>query len=177
MQRPFSIATAMVLVVCGTALLVTPTAAETFTIELKNGSTFQSRYEPTEAEWDSSQIVFLDELGIRVALSKEDVAEVTAETETSGFGTVLDSTTIDLGYLPNDMPTAEQMEAGDQRSPGERLREQMQIYQEMQPSYDMQQFVEPGSAGGGIPVGAVPSQPSTSALTRPGGTTAGGGGG
>lgn len=173
MRRLSSTVIALALVLGGTALFVDPAPAEVYTIELNNGTTFQSRYEPVEADWDSTKIVFLNELGTRISLSKDDVAEVASETETSGFGTILDSTTIDLGYLPNDMPTPEDLEAGDERTPAERIREQMRVYRENQPSYDMQQFVEPSATGGGIPVGAIRSQPSASGPTGPGG---GGGG-
>lgn len=149
------------------ALVAVPATAEVFTIKLQNGSIFESRYQPMEADWDPEQIVFVDELGMKIALAKADVESVTSAVETSGFGTVIDSTTIDLGFLPNDMPTEEELQAGDPRNVIQRMLDQQQLY-DQQPSYDQQQFVEPSATGGGIPVTAVPSSPSTVVVPFPG---------
>jgi hypothetical protein len=157
--------TRLALALLAVTLAAVPCSAEVFIVTLNNGSAFHSRYQPTEAAWDSSKIVFVDELGIQVALLKSDVESVTSETETSGFGTVIDSTTIDLGFLPNDMPSEEEAQAGDARTVIQRMLDQQQLYQT--PSYDQNQFVEPDSVGGGIPVGAIQSQPSVNVIGLP----------
>ena len=162
----------LALALSAVTLLAVPCAAEVFIVTLHNGSVFNSRYQPTEAAWDASYVVFLDELGTSVALHKDDIESVTSETETSGFGTVIDSTTIDLGFLPNDMPTEEEQQAGDSRTAIERLLEQQQLYN--QQSYDQQQFVEPDAVGGGIPVGAVPTSGGTNIIQFPAGNPNGG---
>ena len=139
------------LVVFGAALLLASMAsASVFTVVLNNGTAMETRYQPREASWDSNVVVFLSETGNRVALSKNDIAEVQVETETKGFGTVIDTTTIDLGILPNDLPTEEETAASRQGQPSA-------LEEVLTRSYDQQQFVEPGEMGGGIPVFGVGS--------------------
>jgi len=100
------------LVVAVVATLVTaPLSAAVFVIHLENGTTFQTRYEPVDAEWDSSKIYFVDEWGNDIALKKSDVARVESDIEASGFGRVIDNTTIALGWAPNDAPEAGSAEA------------------------------------------------------------------
>jgi hypothetical protein len=122
-------------------LAATPAAANVFTITLENGTTFESRYQPQEASYDASKILFLNSLGLPMALPKDMVESVTSEAETSGFGKVIDTTTIDLGYLPNDLPTEEELAEAQRQglglAPGQAV-----------PVYNMEQFVEPGELGG-----------------------------
>lgn len=100
------------LVVAAVATLVTaPLGAAIFVIHLENGTTFESRYEPVDAEWDSSKLAFTDEWGNDIALKKSDIARVESDVEAAGFGTVIDNTTIALGWAPNDAPEAGTSEA------------------------------------------------------------------
>jgi hypothetical protein len=84
---------------------ITPLTAAAFRVQLKNGNQFVSRYQPKVAEWDENKIVFLTDVGNRITLHKDDIADVSADHEVKGFGTVIDTTTIVLGWAPNDAPT------------------------------------------------------------------------
>lgn len=89
-------------------ILAVPAAAETYTITLHNGNTFISRYRPEEAKFDASQMIFLTDMGNWISLAKTEIADIVSETESRGFGYVINTTTILLGWAPNDAPTQEQ---------------------------------------------------------------------
>jgi hypothetical protein len=152
-QRRF----APLLVLCG-ALVAGPAAAEIYTVTLTNGAVIESRYQPRQAAWDSSMIELLGEVGNWLALPKTLVSGITALSETKGFGRVLDTTTIDLGFAPNDLP----LETAGQASPG-----MTPLEQAFSRNYDIQQFVEPGAVGGGIPVFGVGAAGGSSAPAVP----------
>lgn len=122
-------------------------AAESFTVSMKGGNTFETRYRPQVASWDPTKIVVLTELGNRITLSKADVAGISAESENRGFGRVIDNTTLELGLAANDAP--DPSEATD---PVRALAQALQGQQTPTQSYDQKQFVEPSAVGGGIPV-------------------------
>jgi hypothetical protein len=118
-------------------------AAETFTIKLTNGSSFESRYQPKAAAWDPTMIFFVNENGTEMALPKSMVTEVSSDLENRGFGRVINTSTIDLGFLANDLPEDTAATQGNQP------------LAQNTPNYDIQQFVEPGATGGGVPVGSL----------------------
>ncbi len=84
--------------------LVAPLSAASFKITLKDGGTFESLYKPIDAPWDAQKLLFEDEVGNRIALDKSDVTSVESSVEESGYGHVIDSTTVALGWAPNDLP-------------------------------------------------------------------------
>ena len=94
------------LAVAAALVLAAPASASIFVIHMHNGSTFETRFEPRDAEYDDSNVVFLDEVGVLLALSKSDIAEIESDVESSGYGHVIDDTTIALGWAPNDAPEA-----------------------------------------------------------------------
>ena len=51
-------------------LVGSPAMAEVYTIQLNNGTSFQSRYQPREAPWDADKIAFIDEIGTWVSLTR-----------------------------------------------------------------------------------------------------------
>ena len=140
-QRRF----APLLVLCG-VLAAVPATAEIYTVTLTNGAVIESRYKPKQASWDASMIEFLGDAGNWMALPKDLISEITAQSETKGFGRVLDTTTVDLGFAPNDLP---------QETAGQASQSMTPLEQAFNRNYDIQQFVEPGSVGGGIPVFGV----------------------
>lgn len=144
------------------ALAALPAAADVYTITLANGTTFQTRYQPEDASWDPAKLVFLDELGNRLSLAKSDVVSIATDLETRGFGHMLNSTTMALGWAPNDAldPDSDEGKAALQ---AEAQRAMMQGG--AQPVYNQQQFVEPGAATG-LPFGLV----GVSGMTPPMGT-------
>ena len=118
-------------------LSATAAGALTYQVRLHNGNVFQTRYEPVDASFDDSQLMFLSDRGNWVAISKADVAEVISETEALGRGTILDGVTILIGQLPNDKPSPE--ESAELRA--EAAAEQIG-------NYTMPMFSEPNSSGG-----------------------------
>jgi hypothetical protein len=133
------------LLLVASLLAALPAAADVYTIRLSNGGTFESRYQPKQAAWDATLVTFVDETGTEIALPQAMIAEVTSQSEVKGYGRVLDTTTIDLGFMPNDLDQSQQA---------------MQQQALMNPAGQMVvgpaaggQFVEPSAIGGGIPLG------------------------
>ncbi|HLF56167.1 MAG TPA: hypothetical protein VI942_04900 [Thermoanaerobaculia bacterium] len=81
-----------------------PASAAVYTLHLKNGTTFETRYEPEDAPWDAQKLVFVNEWGNLMSLAKAEVDRVDTDVEVAGFGHQLDSTTVALGWAPNDAP-------------------------------------------------------------------------
>ena len=134
-------------------LITLPATAELYTIELSNGTEFESRFEPIEASWDDTVVLVLTDVGNWIGLARADVVSVTIETEREGFGKVIDNHTVAIGWAPNDAPAEDPAEALD---PMGRLMEFLAAERGNQPDFTVQQFVEPGQAGGttgGLPVG------------------------
>lgn len=130
------------------ALVALPASAETFTLKLKNGTSFESRYRPQEATWDADTVLVMTDMGHWIGIPRRQVQEVEVETEARGFGKVIDTTTIDLGIAPNDLPPPDQADQQDT------LQQLQNLIQGQERSYDVPQFVSPGEAGsGGLPVG------------------------
>lgn len=155
-----------------------PATAVVFTIHLKNGNSFETRYRPQIASWDENTVLMITNVGNRIALMKSDVEEITADTQLQGYGTVIDTTTIALGLAPNDLPLPE--EATDTQT---RLLNYIdQMANQPRTNYSVQQFVSVENAGatGGLPAwdltpGTV-AQPPRSTFVLPVGGARGGGG-
>ena len=136
------------LAVAASLLLALPVAAEVYTIRLTNGTTFESRYQPKQATWDPTQVTFVDETGNEISLPQALIADVAAQSETKGYGRVIDTATVDLGFMPNDIDQAQK--AMQQQA------QQAALFGQMFPTPSTQSpFLQPGElgAGGGIPVG------------------------
>ena len=117
--------------------------AGTFTVTLTNGTTFESRYRPAEADWDENVVLLATDRGNRIALLKEEIADVTSSVEESGFGYQVDTTTLFIGWSPKlgdeEGEDGEGGEGGDTQS--------QQNFDAPQPSFSLQQFVNPGQTG------------------------------
>ena len=163
-SRVFALAAAVAVV---GALSALPAGADIHTITLQNGSTFQSRYQPENASWDAAKIVFLDEHGNLISLAKSDVVSIQTDLENRGFGHMLNSTTMALGWAPNDAldPDSEEGRAALQ---AEAQRGGMQ---EAPPIYNQEQFVEPGAATG-LPLSLVGAGNYTPPMGSPAGSGA-----
>lgn len=160
-RRHLRVLLALVLVL----VVAAPAVAEVFHIELADGSVFDSRYKPEEASWDSSLLLLLTDYGTWIALPKDDVASIVTETESKGFGMVIDTTTIVLGFAANDAPNPED---AAELSAVDRL--QQLIESQAPQDYTVQQFVEPGSAGrdtGGLPAYGAQAPPTYNLLGGP----------
>ena len=150
-------------------LLLLPMAvvAETFTVTLDDGSSFLSRYQPQISPSDESKVMLLTENGNWIALPADRVSGVTTNTESRGFGHVIDTTTISLGFSPNEY-TGQDEGAVD---PTARLLQYLSDRDARQQDYSVEQFVDTESAGvGGFPTsfaaGSTFGSPASSA--RPG---------
>ena len=95
-------------------LVASSASAGLFTVTLTNGTAFETRYRPVEAEWDDNIVMIRNDRGNWIALQKSDIADVVSETEVSGFGYQLNTTTIFLGWSPNDV-----VDDGDEDAEGE----------------------------------------------------------
>ena len=137
MNRPkILVAAALTLVL----LLVAsaPASATAYIVVLKNGNTMVSKYKPIDAPYNSSKSLIMTEAGNIVSLSKDDIEEIIADVENRGFGIVIDTTTILVGYSANDAPNQEDLlNVFDPNS----VQQQLQLYQ-------LQQFAT-GSRGRG----------------------------
>lgn len=136
------------------ALTAAPVAAETFMVTLTSGRTFQTRYQPTLSATDDNKILLLTEFGNWIALPKDVVVSVESETESKGFGTVLDSQTIALGWVPNSAAAISSTEGEAELDPTTRLINYMRE-QNATPAptiYNNDLVVEP-SQSTGIPIG------------------------
>jgi hypothetical protein len=131
-------------------VVAAPVAAEVFTVALTSGSSFETRYRPIENPFDSGKVQFLTDTGNWISLDKSIVESIVAETESRGFGTVIDTQTIALGWDPTSLAAAE--EAENAADPTTQLlnylRERDRIDTAQPPPYSTQQFVEPAEAGG-----------------------------
>lgn len=141
-------------------LAALPAAAEVYTIRLTNGSTFESRYQPKQAAWDSTLVTFVDETGTEIALPQAVVADVVAQSEQKGYGRVLNTTTVDLGFMPNDLDQSQQVMAQQAA-----LNPQGQLG--LGPAGGAQQFIEPDAIGVGIPMGFNASTTNTNTFQVP----------
>jgi hypothetical protein len=147
------------------AIAAVPVLAESYTLVLKNGNTFQTRYQPEDASWDPEKLTFLDEVGNLIALPKGDVDRITTETENRGFGHVLNSTTVAIGWAPNDAVDPDSEEGKAVIAAEDAFAA---AAEGAPPIYTQEQFVEPSAAtglpitfGGGTvpPMGGVNTQP------------------
>jgi hypothetical protein len=128
-------------------LLVTTFAAEaeTFTVTLTNGSSFESRYQPKQAQWDDAYILLLNDVGNWMAVPKADIESIESASESRGFGRAINTTTIELGVLPNDAALAEEA-AQSGNDPMDALAQMLQANQPAPVNFN--QFVEPGQLQG-----------------------------
>jgi hypothetical protein len=137
-----------------------PADAQAYRITLKNGNTFVAKYEPEQASFDSTKMIIFTDVGNRIALSQDDIEEVTIDIENRGFGKMIDNTTIVVGYSANDAPGGEIGEDGEPVADGTLM--QVPTPMSYQPtlfgaSYPAPGFPEGGfSQGGGGPVMAEP---------------------
>ncbi len=121
-------------------------AAGTFTVTLTNGTTFNTRYRPVEAEWDDSIVLIHTDRGNPIALEKDELADVTSSVEVSGFGYQADTTTLFVGWSPIESGEEEGEEGSASRDGG-------RFAEPPPPEFTVEQFVNPGAAGGegGLP--------------------------
>lgn len=133
------------------ALVAAPAAvADVYHVRLENGQVLDSRYPPEEAAWDAGTILLHTETGNWIGVARADVVRIESETELRGYGRRLDATTIYMGRTANAAPVPGE---GQPQDPTLALLQAVYDQQLEQQDYTIQQFVEPGETGGGIPIG------------------------
>lgn len=141
------------------ALVVAPVAAETFMVTLTSGRTFETRYQPTVSPTDDNKVQLLTEFGNWISLPRDIITSIESETESRGFGTVLDSQTIALGWVPQTSGAGDEGAADAELDPTTRLINFMREQNAPPPAviYNNDLVVEP-SASSGIPIGFTNQQ-------------------
>ncbi len=147
------------MMICLTILTVAPVAADSFVVTLTSGNTFETRYRPSQSTSDENKVLLLTEFGNWIALPKDAIVSVNSDTESRGFGTVLDSQTIALGWIPTSSVPASGAEGGGELDPTTRLINFMREQNAAPPAqiYNNDLVVEP-SQSSGIPIGFTTRQ-------------------
>ena len=134
-------------------LVTLPASAAVFTVTLTNGAEIDTRYRPVESSSDSTKIQLITEHGNWITLPKSLVTSIESDFEARGFGTVLDTNTVVLGYSINDLPT--EADAASGRTATDALLDFLRGPQA--DPFTASQFGEPvevgGSPTGGVPIG------------------------
>lgn len=124
------------------SLLTAPLAANTYIVTLKSGATFESRYKPKQASWDAGKVLVYSDVGNWLSLSRADIESVKNSLENKGFGHSLNTTTVELGWAPNDAMSPEDLANAMRQNPAAFFN------QPAQTPYSVNQFVEPGATQG-----------------------------
>jgi hypothetical protein len=135
-----------------------PLPAATYVVTLNSGATFETRYKPKQAPWDAQKVLVYSDVGNWLTLARADIQSVVNSLQSSGFGHVLDTTTVELGYAPNDVATPDEARAAMLANP----------VLPSAPNYTVQQFVEP-NATQGLPIFGAGGQFGGASYLGPGG--------
>lgn len=152
MQRHTTRNTALRITVL-TLILVSMAAAahaEYFTVTLTNGTSFQTRYRPVPAEWDDNVVMINTDRGNWIGLLADEVADVTSHAETTGFGYQLDTTTLFVGWAPNEAIGGEGKEGEDGEGGEGGGLDLEEMFPEPEPSGVLEQFVDVPAGGGSL---------------------------
>ncbi len=101
-QQPAQILRVFALVVA-LVMIAGSASAALFTVTMTNGTSFETRYRPLQADWDENQVMVMTDKGNWIALPKNEIADVESRAEVSGYGYQLNTTTVFLGWSPNDV--------------------------------------------------------------------------
>jgi len=131
-------------------LVAVAATAQVYTVTLHNGTTFESRYEPKDADFSEDVMVLSTDQGNWIALEKADIADVVSSVEDSGFGYQLDTTTVIIGWSPNDLVT--------ENEDGEIISEWGFIDDPVEGAgnYTLEQFISPPVVGSGLSASGLP---------------------
>lgn len=170
------------------AFLLVASAAQavSYTVTLANGTSFETRYRPMTAEWDTNIAMLRTDQGNWIALKKSEIVDVASAAEIAGFGYQIDETTVFLGWSATEglvaddgtgtAPAGTTAAAGAPAGGGSSSAAAAPAGQFTPPEgsggFSMQQFVSVPSSGvvpGGVPLGG--------SGTESGGASQGGGGG
>ncbi|MEL7060499.1 MAG: hypothetical protein AAGN46_10775 [Acidobacteriota bacterium] len=152
MRQPHAILLVVSLFVC--TLVAGEAQAQFFTVTMDNGTSFETRYKPIEANWDDDVVLIMTDQGNWTALRKDEITDVSSEAEESGFGYRVDTATLFLGWTPNDLvDDGEGGGEGDGGDGGSRYEAfDAPLTEPGVNDYTLEQFVDP-IGGATIPVG------------------------
>jgi|HubBroStandDraft_3_1064219.scaffolds.fasta_scaffold16826_2 hypothetical protein len=159
------------------ALAALPLAGEVYHVKLRNGSVIDTAYQPVQASWDPSLALVLTDVGNWIGLEQSDIEGVESETQVRGFGVAINTSTIAIGWAPNDAidPATQQQNAP---TATDLAIQKLAQEQQQRATYTVQQGVSSeqtqgipsglagyGGYGGGAPAGLPgyrpPNTPST----------------
>jgi hypothetical protein len=138
-----------------------PANADMFHVKMKNGDTIDTLKQPEQASWDAGVVLLLTEYGNWIGLEQDEIDTVVSETAASGFGIPINTTTVAIGWAPNDAvdPNATPPEGSQANNAGSLAQQQsaaalQAIYQQnaAQSRYSIQQGVSTEQTQG------IPSQ-------------------
>jgi hypothetical protein len=154
----------------GLFLAASAVHAAAYTVTLSNGTSFETRYRPMTAEWDTNYAMLRTDQGNWIALKKSEIVDVTSAAEMSGFGYQINDTTIFLGWSASEGLVGEDGATGDGAggaapgapgaAPAAPAAGAAGESTTPAPGYTMQQFVSVPTTGvvpGGIPLGGTTS--------------------
>lgn len=164
------------------ALLLAASAAQaaSYTVTMSNGTSFETRYRPMTAEWDTNIAMLRTDQGNWIALKKSEIVDVASASDMSGFGYQIDDTTVFLGWSASEGLAADEASAAaaaagdgaDGTAPADAGAPAGAPSGVGGAGYTMEQFVTVPSSGvipGGIPLGTGSSSGGTVAgSNRPG---------
>ena len=127
-------------------LVAGPALADAYRVRLVNGNQFVSKYRPVEASFDQNKVLIMTDVGNIISLHQDDIEEIVHDLELKGFGRVINTTTIEVGWSVNDAPVE-----GDEGAQGQAGAPQQQFAAPRAPVFNNPLVSEP-NAGGGIPV-------------------------
>lgn len=136
------------------SLLALPAVAEVYTVTLKTGTVLETAYQPQEAAFDRNVVMLMTDVGNWIGVTKDDIESVRSDTETSGFGKVIDRNTVLLGWSANDAadPNAQGAEGQPRTDPALSATAQalQNLYQQRaaEENYSIKQFVNPNETQG-----------------------------
>jgi hypothetical protein len=148
MQRTLSL---LALITLLALALASVAAAGTYTVTLKNGTTFETRYKPVDADWDPSILMLSSDRGNWIALLKEDVVDITSSVEETGFGYQVNTTTIFVGWAPNEAMPEGDGEGGEGGGTGNPALDALPDPYAAT-DFSLEQFVDPSIGAGSQPV-------------------------
>ncbi len=135
----------------GILLLTTVVSAGTYTVTLNNGTSFVTRYKPVDAEWDDNVVMLNSDRGNWVAIAKDEIADIVSDVESTGFGYQVNTTTVFVGWSPNDLQGDEEGEGGGGDGGGASGEGESNLPDpNPAPSYSLDQFVDVPTAGAGV---------------------------
>ena len=153
------------------AMPATPANAEVYHVKLHNGSVIDTAYQPVQCTWDPNMVLIMTDVGNWIGLDQKAIESVESETQVRGFGVAINTSTIAIGWAPNDAadPSTLTPPSATDLAIQKLLQDQQQRanYSVQQGvSSEQTQGIPSGLAGyGGIPTQVLPTNrpPSTPA--------------